>query len=204
MADLTAGVLRVGNVVVDVRIRESHNLSMQLTQYAVESGKSISDHVISNPNEVEIEFEMTNTDGGRDRAKRSFQDFVHLMQARKPVDIITEHATYRNMVFVGFPSEHSAPNLGTLRGTARFQQAGILGDKNTVTAGRNERVLSGFPVSYEAVGAGWSQIGTRDNQDCTYRTGCSGIDSGLQTMDNRPQMMEKISSVLSGYSGGFF
>lgn len=205
--DMMAGVLRIGDVSIDVRLRESHNISMTLTRYALESGKSLSDHLIENPNEVEIEFEMTNSDGGRERSKKAFSDFVRMMKQRLPVDIITEHATYHNMVFTGFPSEHAAPNLGTLRATARFEQMGVVGAKNTITAGRNERVLSGYPMYSGNVGYGTQPIEMRQNQDVTYRTGCEFIDSGIQSMRdsiNNPAKIEKIISKLIDYGQGIF
>ncbi len=204
MADISAGVLRIGNIAVDVRIRETHGISMQLTSYAVESGKSISDHVISDPNEVEIEFEITNSAGGRERAKRVFQDFITLMEKREIVDIITEHATYHNMVFVGFPAEHAAPNLGTLRATARFQQAGIIGAGRTISAGRNEAILAGYPMVEKNVGTVFQTDGTRMTDDVTYRTGCDFIDSGMQSIRENPAKMGKISQTLARYAEGIF
>ncbi len=200
MADLSAGVLRIGNIAVDVRIRETHSISMQLTSYATESGKSISDHVISDPNEVEIEFEMTNSDGGRERAKRAFQDFITLMEKRELVDIITEHATYRNMVFVGFPAEHAAPNLGTLRATARFKQAGIIGAGRTISYGRNERMLAGYPMLANSVGESFGTV----VEDKTFRTGCEFIDSGIQAIRENPAKYERIAKQLYQYAEGIF
>ncbi len=204
MADLQDGVLRIGNITVDVRIRETHSISMKLTSYAVESGKSISDHVISDPNEVEIEFEITNSSGGRERSKRIFQDFITMMEKRTPVDIITEHATYRNMVFVGFPAEHAAPNLGTLRATARFQQAGIIGSGRTISSGRNERILAGYPMLQESLGTSYHPDYLQGNRDVTYRTGCEFMDSGFQTMRIDAARMEKIDVSLSLYAEGIF
>lgn len=204
MADASAGVLRVGNIAVDVRIRETHNISMRLTSYAVESGKRISEHIISDPNEVEIEFEVTNTDGGRERAKKAFQDFISLMEKRTTVDIITEHATYHNMVFVGFPAEHSAPNLGTLRATARFQQAGIIGNDRKITEGRSEDRLSGYPFQRMYVGNSRESFADRENKDVTYRTGCEFIDSGIQSVIKNAAKYEKVAKKLINYAKGIF
>ncbi len=217
-----SGVLRIGNVSIDVLISERHDISMSVTQYAIENGGNVSDHIVENPNTLEIEFEMTNTDGGRDRSKRAFQEFVKMMQDKKPVQIITEHATYNNMVFTGFPSEHTAPNLGTLRGSARFEQIGIIGSDNVITAGRHQSVLAGNGYGRDNVGAGGvSQLAPKVQyvvnddgavqrvlnpvRDVTYRTAVNFIDSGVQSLisDGRLPRVQKITAQLSAYGMGF-
>ncbi len=218
-----SGVLRIGNVAIDVQISERHDISMSVTQYAIENGNNVSDHIVENPNSLEIEFEMTNTDGGRDRAKRAFQEFVKLMQDKKPVQIITEHATYNNMVFTGFPSEHTTPNLGTLRGSARFEQIGIIGAENVITAGRHQSVLAGNGYGRDNVGAGGvSQLAPEVQyivneqgfvekvfnqlRDATYRTAVNFIDSGVQSLisDIKNPLVQKVVSKVADYGLGEF
>jgi hypothetical protein len=154
-----AGVLRGGSLVAGVGVRvlkaEAHNLTAQATQYPVESGKSISDHVILNPNAVDIRFEMPNSEGGTERARYVFNEFIRLRDERKPVNLYTEHASYKNMLIVAFTPEHRAPFKGALVANIRLQQVGIYGEKDSVSAagGRDPAVLSEGGIARTACSA---------------------------------------------------
>lgn len=97
-----AGTLRGGVFVAGVQVRvlkgEEHNLTCQVTRYSVEDGKSIADHVILNPNAVNIRFEMPNSNGGAEKARDVFQQFTKMRDHRTPINLETEHGRYKNMV----------------------------------------------------------------------------------------------------------
>lgn len=137
----------VAGIPVRVKIREAHNIASRATQYAVENGDSISDHVIRTPNTVDTTFEMTNTtdtDGdGIARAQTVFIEFIRRQESRLPFILDTEHARYRNMVMVSFTPEHTAPNKGTFRAVLRTQQVGVIGDTDTINSqgGRSRNIL---------------------------------------------------------------
>lgn len=198
-----AGVLRGGNTICDipvrVKLRESHSISNTVTQYGVESGKSISDHVISNPNVVDIEFEMTNTDGGRELAIKTFQDFAELLAKKEPVNLYTEHATYRNMIVESFNPDHVAPNRGAYRATLRLRQMGVIGAGQTVTAaqgGRMQSVLAGDRM-YRGTGI----ARTAQSQETAYRTAVPHVDAGRADSLLDEALTQKVLSALAGYTG---
>lgn len=145
MAESENGVAILNGVVVRVLKGEGHFLSNQPTQYAVESGKTISDHVVMTPNIVDVRFEMTNSDDrGANKARNVFQAIAKLMDERQLVELITEHAKYKNMVIANFSPDHRAPYKGAYAAVLRLQQVGIIGEASMVSAagGRSASVLA--------------------------------------------------------------
>lgn len=147
MSSQPAGVSRavkIGDVEIHVLKQESHNLQSMATTYAVESGKSISDHIIDTPNIVEIQYEMTNAIRGAEEARDAFIKFYE-MQRRRGIHILyTEHAVYKNMAVISHTPVHASPFKGAYRASIRFQQMGIIGSESTVnaTGGRPREVLA--------------------------------------------------------------
>lgn len=161
---MSTGILRGVNVLgIEVRVltAETHRLGAQVTRYGVEDGGSIADHAILQPNSVDVEFVMTNSDGGRDKAAAVFQHFHKLMEERTPLTLDTEHARYKNMIITGFTPEHRAPHKGALRATLRLTQVGIVGQAGMVSA------LGGRPPSVLA-------------QDGTHLTASAPVNGGIQ------------------------
>ncbi len=134
-----------GTIVAGVKVRvlkeERHQLTSEATQYGVETGESIVDHEVLHPNLVEVEFEMTNSDKGREEATLVMQRFIALRDKRQPMTLYTEHACYKNMVITGFCPAHQAPNKGAFKATLRLAQIGLVGESETVSA------LGGRPAS---------------------------------------------------------
>lgn len=149
-----SGGSRVAGVAVRVLKIESHKLASTATQYPVESGKSISDHVTLQPNIVNIQCEMPNTDSGTEKARGVLAAFIQMRDSREKKSISTEHALYKNMVLTNVAPVHQAPYKGALRIDLTFQQVGIIGEKDMVTAqgGRDPGVLAGDGTESVACG----------------------------------------------------
>lgn len=182
----SAGTLRGGVTIlpgVQVRVLsgEYHSLTNQVTQYGVESGKSIADHVIMRPNMLDIRFEMPNSNNGRQKAADVFHQIAKMRDEREPIIVDTEHARYKNMVIVGFTPDHVAPFKGAIGANVRLSQVGIIGEQSQVEAsgGRPEKTLSG---------------------DGTNKTGSAAQDSGSVTPNTSRAIRESIQSFLSRIS----
>lgn len=168
---------------VEVRVltEEAHNISAQATQYGVESGKSISDHVILQPNQVDVSFEMTNTDGGAEKARAVFHEFVRLRDERMPLTLDTEHARYKNMVITRFTPDHSAPHKGAFRATVTLQQVGVVGEDSMIAA------TGGRPASVLA-------------KDGTQKTAVAYRYTGASDTATNRALSERITAALASYS----
>lgn len=177
-----SGIMHGGVMVAEVEVRvltgERHRISAQATRYGVESGKSIVDHVILQPNEVEITFEMTNSNRGAEQARAVFIEYVKKIEARQHFTLDTEHARYKNMVITGFSPDHRAPNKGAYSATLRLSQVGIVGDTELVSdsGGRPPRVL---------------------DKDGTDKTACSYINSGQKNAITDRALMERCLAKLA-------
>jgi len=119
------GIIRGGPIVagveVSVIISETHAMSAKATQQAIESGAAVTDHVILDPLQLSISCEVSNA-GGTDTARGVYESFRDLLTAREPVEVVTEHAIYGNMVFLSLNQLHAAPFKGALQITAQLQQ----------------------------------------------------------------------------------
>lgn len=158
-----AGVLRGGSYVAGIEVRilkmEAHSLTSMPTQYPVEDGKSVIDHVNLNPNVIQIRCEMPNTDAGTEKARGVMNQFNQMREKREPMNLNTEHASYKNMVLVALNPVHMAPYKGALIIDLVFQQVGIIGQAGLVSAagGRYPNVLS--QDGTQATAAGYSYAG---------------------------------------------
>ena len=132
-------------VEVHVLSSEAHRHAAQATRYGVESGKSVSDHIILNPVELSVRFEMTNAVNGAQEARDVFQQIVKTLRARELFTVETEHARYNDMAVTGFMPEHRSPYKGALVVDLRLTQVGIIGQGSNVAVagGRNAFVLAG-------------------------------------------------------------
>lgn len=136
VADALLGVAgfisRPGNNVaglpVSVKESESHAFSASPIDTAVETGVILTDHVIVNPVEVEVIFDMVNTRsllsyfGSSSTAFDAFEYFESLLNNRELVTLVTEHKVYANMLCIDFTPSHVAPFKGALKCSARFRQ----------------------------------------------------------------------------------
>ncbi len=116
----------IGLIPVDVKLGEYHGKSATVTNYAVESGANRSDHIILNPETIEIHFEINNQDfSGVSyglRAATVAQLARRLMNSRQLSTIVTRHHLYTDMALVDFPHENIAPISGKLTGKLTFQK----------------------------------------------------------------------------------
>lgn len=135
---------------VDASITERHSYQAEATEYPVESGATISDHIRNLPIEVSIEGVVSNTPIGAVAAARGDAGFVELndgsivpaqtpvelarakfegiWRARQPIEIVTTLATFKNMVMTSLEIPRSASEGGedAYRFNATFRQVTIV------------------------------------------------------------------------------
>lgn len=121
----------IGFVPVDCKIRESHNQTNTVANFALEDGAVVSDHIITNPPTLEIEFYINAQDipfgGGVGsahgiRAAALYNALVVQLEIQRTYTILTRHRLYTNMVFTELPVEHHGPFIGQIMGTCKMQQ----------------------------------------------------------------------------------
>ena len=120
----------IGFIPVDAKVRESHNQTNTVANFALEDGAVVSDHIITNPPTLEIEFYLNSQDipfGSVGlsyglRAAALYNALVVQLESQTTYTILTRHRLYTNMVFTELPVEHHAPYTGQLLGTCKMQQ----------------------------------------------------------------------------------
>lgn len=128
----------VGNIVAneivpDVRKSEVHKYQSEVTEYAVENGTILAQHIIQKPISISLSFEETNSGKmirsamaayGVNSVKNAnmFDQLINIWENKIPVSIITEQREYKNMVVTNMPIMHKQPYRGALQVLVDFTQ----------------------------------------------------------------------------------
>lgn len=111
---------------VDVKTGEFHTFSAVPTNFTIESGASAADHIIENPDGLEISWVMSNLDDqGQsygNRAANLLDSLRKLIKARGLYEVVTRHRIYPSMAIVNVLADHIGPFSGGLRGRIVFQE----------------------------------------------------------------------------------
>ena len=120
----------IGLVPVDTKIYESHKPTATPSNFALEDGSKVTDHVILEPLVLEMEFILSNRDvpfgsvpaSYGIRAALLYTLLFRQLESRGLYTVLTRHRLYRNMCLIELPAEHAAPFTGMLTCRAKFQQ----------------------------------------------------------------------------------
>ena len=116
----------VDGVEVDTRTAEFHTFQAQATSFAIESGAVASDHIIEQPDQLEIAFVMSNLDApGRSYGNRAAVVVDALrsrLKRRELWQVVTRHRLYPSVAITAVRIEHSSPYTGAVRGRIAFQE----------------------------------------------------------------------------------
>lgn len=111
---------------VDGKSGEYHAFSATPTTYTIENGDAAADHIIENPDGLEVSWVMSNLDeDGQSYGNRAaaFLDGMRtLIKRRQLHEVVTRHRTYPSMAIIGVGAEHVGPFTGALRGRVVFQE----------------------------------------------------------------------------------
>lgn len=128
------GAGHIEQVTPDVRKSETERLQSDVTDYALEDGSIVSQHVIQHPREVVLYFEETNAGkmvanvGGAilgmagSRPKTVYDQLIEIWEDKVQVEITTDQNIYKNMVMTSAPITQRAPYKGALQISCTFKQ----------------------------------------------------------------------------------
>ena len=121
MATLFTGNQIIADIEFDAITSEAHSMEATATQYAVDGGQIVSDHVTVLPDSLEIRGGISNADGG-ERARTLIAELRRKLRARLRLDVLTTHELYSDMVFIGAYAENAGPFDGALTLRLSFQR----------------------------------------------------------------------------------
>lgn len=93
---------RISSLLLDVTIRENHIFENRVTQWPVEDGSTITDHINNQPKRVTIEGFVTDSPLASGpqitpRAQNAFIELEGIWKRRELVDVVTQFRRYSNM-----------------------------------------------------------------------------------------------------------
>ena len=132
---------KIKNISPDVKKGNSIRMMSDITEYALEDGSIVAQHIIQNPVEVTLTFEETNAGkaignlmgaaaevflGAENQS--TYDKLVEIWEDKLKVEIITDNDIYKNMVIKSAPIVENAPYRGAYKVMATFRE---LVDTNT-------------------------------------------------------------------------
>lgn len=114
---------------VDLKSGEFHRFSATATSFTIENCSVASDHIIENPDGLEVYFLMSNLDqpgqSYGNRAATFLDSMRQLIKSRRLYQVVTRHRLYPSMAMVDVSAEHTGPFTGSLRGRVAFQEVPV-------------------------------------------------------------------------------
>ncbi len=111
---------------VDGKLGEFHSFSAAPTNFAIEDGANSTDHIVEQPDKLQVKWIMSNLDAQGssygNRAALLLETLRSRIKARKLWQVVTRHRLYPSMAVVDVQAEHTGPFTGALRGTISFQE----------------------------------------------------------------------------------
>lgn len=111
---------------VDLKSAEYHSFSCTPTRFTIEDGSIASDHIIENPDGLEVAWTMSNMDEDGtsygNRAATFLDSLRTLIKARQLYEVVTRHRIYPSMAIEAVLADHLGPFTGGLRGRIIFSE----------------------------------------------------------------------------------
>lgn len=133
-------IISIDGFPLDVSLSETHTMRSDVTEYPVESGANVSDHIRPLPFELSIEglvsdIPLTNMGplrpSGVRHSQAAFEHIQKMWKAQKTVHIVTSLRTYENMAVLDVSVPRARDKTGGLWFTAQFRQIDIITNTRT-------------------------------------------------------------------------
>jgi hypothetical protein len=98
--------LEINKIWIDCSVRESHGMTAQCTQFPVEEGANVTDHVRTQPETIHVEGIVTNTPTETPKSHLAYNDFGHTSRPLRDSDgnvITTTWDNYKSTPIEGEP-----------------------------------------------------------------------------------------------------
>lgn len=192
---------RVGTVSLDVTIREEHRFSSRVTNYPVEDGTIVSDHIINDPDTVVLQALVTDTPlnilSGFNRSIDAFNRLIDIHRKREVVTVITGLKVYPNMAITALDVPRDIRTGQSLTFTIELQR--IVFDTNVRVQIDNGDAFGGIqnniPREIVADNSKYPLI-QNDPPGSLKDQAASGINAGLQSLI--PVPTAALATVLEG------
>ena len=116
-----------GRFLFDFVFSAEHKMNLKPTEHPVQSGSSITDHSIMQPDEVILEIGMSDTasGAGSNYSVNGYQMLRAIMQKREPLTLTTRLNTYRDMLITSISAPDDVNTMFALKASIYLQQIKI-------------------------------------------------------------------------------
>jgi hypothetical protein len=203
---------QIGLITLDVTIEETHERRAEPTDFPIEGGSSISDHVRLQPNKLTVSGFITDTplllndlglQGiglGRARAATAFQLLESMFEARLPFTVVSQLRVYQNMVIESL----SVPKTreSALRFRVTMQELKLVSGQNVlIPASASEAAKSAQSSGGGGAGGGGAGSLGAGNVSNAARDSL-GLDAGRQVATIAPSAAAEKGSLLHSWLYG--
>lgn len=126
---------KLGAIELDLTIDEMHQRNAEVSDFPVESGGQIQDHISNGPRKLTITGFITDTPLGAlfsysfaNRVQDAFDSLEELYDSRTPFDVVSGLKSYKNMCFESLDMPRKRE--GALQFTATLKQLTIVSSEN--------------------------------------------------------------------------
>lgn len=166
---------QIGLLTVDVTLQESHEFGARATDWPVEEGTVITDHVRLEPRALTIEGFVTDTpiaftSVGNVRSATGFEILEQLWEARTPFIVVSQLRYYENMIIESLVIPKNRESA--LRFTCNMREVVLVSGQNTLLPAGTSASAS------KTAGQG----GGTSNLRPASPTDAAGVDAGRQNL----------------------
>jgi hypothetical protein len=193
---------QIGIITLDLTLRENHMFKANVTNFPVEDGRQITDHVITLPFNITLEGLITDTPlrilSPFNRSVETFNRLIDLWQEREPFTLITGIRRYSSMVITELQVPRNITTGQSLTFFIEMQQ--VIIDTNVRFIQNEDDLFGGteskIPADIVSSGENIPLI-QNDPTNSLRDQGASGINFGLQTL--RPIPPEILTNVQESF-----
>ena len=198
---------KIGSVELDVTMREDHRYSSRVTNYPVEEGSTLSDHIINEPAEITLEGIVTDSPlsilSFFNRSVDAFNQFVEIHEKRELVTVVTGLKIYPNMAITSLNVPRDLRTGQSLKFTIELQN--VILDSSVRLELNEENLFGGVQskIPGEIVSSGENiPLIQSDPANSLKDQATSGTDFGIQGLQSPPANVEvKINESLAIIQG---
>lgn len=121
---------KIADIEIDIFKTEVLTFENEVTEFPIQDGSLISDHVVANPFKLRIEGVIPSNKGilpfGGNRRDKVYEELIDLYESRELFDIVTGLDVFENMIFRSLAIDRQLDNAAGLEFSAECQQLLIL------------------------------------------------------------------------------
>ena len=198
----------VAGIFLDATISEDHSYTCKATQFPLENGSSITDHVINDPVKLSLSGIVSDSPisflSAFNRSSDAFNRLVRIHELKEKITIVTGIKAYRNMIMTSFTVPRDTETGQALSFVFEFQQITI--DTGT------QLILNNNPFGYDTKPITREQVADSEKYEHIQNDpplslkdqASSGINIGIQNLKEiASPLIESLKSSLKSYKDAY-